>query len=137
MPDTRIPVALLIMRLTIAAFFAAWSSLKFYRPEWFENVFKNVYGLEFASQNMSWVVGLIQMLLVLLFVIGFLRTYTYGAIALMLCAGVVGSIPSLMEYTTYPNNLMWAGVPTLGAAISLFLLRDYDRYTVDGQRRKA
>lgn len=131
----RLALALLILRVTIAAFFGVWSSLKFYRPEWFENVFRNFYGLEFATRDMSSAVGVVQMLLVLAFVLGFQRTLSYAAIACMQAAGVVGSIPNLMNYTAYPNNLMWAAVPALGAAIALFILRQDDRYTIDGWRQ--
>lgn len=135
MPNTKLPFALLIMRLSIAAFFGAWTSLKFLRPEWFENVFQNAYGLEFISQEMAWVVGLTQVAIVVAFTVGFRRTYSYALLGLMQAAGVIGSIPSLINYTQYPNNLMWAAIPALGSAIALFLLRDYDKYSIDGWRR--
>lgn len=134
MPQTKLSISLLIMRLSIAAFFGAWTSLKFLRPEWFENVFQNTYGLAFASSSMAWIVGVVQVFLVLAFAVGAWRTVSYAALGLMQAAGVMGSIPSLMNYTQYPNNLMWAAVPALGSVIALFLLRDYDRYSIDGLR---
>ncbi|MEP2639992.1 hypothetical protein [Roseobacter sp.] len=135
MPETKLSFSLLIMRLSIAAFFGAWTSLKFLRPEWFENVFQNAYGLAFISQGMAWAVGLVQVAIVVAFAVGFMRTYSYAVMGLMQAAGVVGSIPSLMNYTQYPNNLMWAAVPALGSVVALFLLRDYDIYSVDGWRK--
>jgi hypothetical protein len=42
-----------------------------------------------------------------------------------------------MNYTTYPNNLMWAAVPALGAAIALFIMREYDEFSIDGARKKT
>lgn len=135
MPETKISIALLIMRLTLAAFFGVWSSLKFFRPSWFENVFQNTYGLDFASKDMSAIVGVIQILIVLAFVLGAYRTLSYAALGLMQAAGVLGSLPNLMNFTSYPNNLMWAAVPALGAVVALFILRDYDRFTVDGWRQ--
>lgn len=136
MYDKRISISLLIMRLSIAAFFGVWSSLKFYRPEWFENVFQNSYGLEFVTSHMATLVGVIQMVIVLSFVLGFQRGLSYAVMALMQAAGVLASIPNLMNFTQYPNNLMWAAVPALGAAIALFVLREYDRFTVDGWRNE-
>jgi len=135
MPETRLNFSLLIMRLSIAAFFGAWTSLKFLRPEWFENVFQNAYGLEFISREMAWAVGLFQVVIVVAFALGFMRVFSYAALGLMQAAGVVGSLPNLMNYTQYPNNLMWAAVPALGSVIALFLLRDYDRYSIDAWRK--
>lgn len=132
--DPKISLSLLIMRLSIAAFFGAWTSLKFTRPEWFENVFQNFYGLSFVSGQMAAIVGGLQLLLLLVFVLGVKRTISYGIMALMQAAGVLASIPNLMNLTQYPNNLMWAAVPALGCVVGLFLLRNYDRYTVDGLR---
>ena len=134
--EKKLSIALLIIRLSIAAFFGIWASLKFYRPEWFENVFKNFYGLEFITRDMSTYVGILQMLLVLVFVLGLWRTFSYGALMLMQGAGVIGSLPNLMNWTQYPNNLMWAAVPALGAAIALFILRHNDQFTVDGLRKR-
>lgn len=132
--ETKLSTALLTMRLTIGAFFGIWASLKFYRPEWFENVFKNFYGLDFITSDMSAYVGSLQLLIALVFIVGLWRTYSYGALVLMQAAGVLGSVPNLMEWTKYPNNLMWAAVPALGAAIALFVLRSEDRFSIDAWR---
>ena len=132
--DNKISLSLLIMRLGIAAFFGAWTSLKFTRPEWFENVFQNSYGLSFASSDMAAIVGGLQLLLLLAFVLGFKRTLSYGVMVLMQAAGVLASIPNLMNLTQYPNNLMWAAVPALASVVALFILRGYDRYTIDGMK---
>lgn len=130
-----LPYALLIMRLSLAAFMGVWSSLKFYRPSWFENVFQNAYGLSFISADVSVYFGALQMALVLVFAIGLWRTYSYGLIMLMQAAGVIGSYSSLMNFTKYPNNLLWTSVPALGAIIALWLMRECDLFTVDGWRR--
>ena len=134
MLEKKLSLSLLILRLTIAAFFGVWSSLKFFRPEWFQNVFQDFYKISFVTSDSSMIVGVIQMLIVLAFVLGYKRTISYGILVLMQGAGVLGSIPNLMNFTEYPNNLFWAAVPALGAAIVLFILRHEDRYTIDGRR---
>ncbi len=134
MPEVKLSISLFIMRISIAAFFGVWTSLKFFRPEWFENVFQNFYGLEFVSKDLAWIVGAAQVLIVVIFALGLWRGVTYAVLGLMQAAGVLGSVPNLMNFTQYPNNLMWAAVPALGAVIALYILRDYDRYSVDGMR---
>ncbi|MBT0958359.1 hypothetical protein IV417_13285 [Alphaproteobacteria bacterium KMM 3653] len=137
MTNIKLSASLLIIRLTIAAFFGAWASLKFYRPEWFENVFTNMYGLGFVTQDLSSYVGIAQMLLLALFTVGLWRTFSYASLALMQGAGVLGSIPNLMNYTNYPNNLMWTAVPAFGAAVALFIMRNEDSFSVDGMRKRS
>ena len=46
--------ALLVQRLAIALFLGVWTSLKFFRPEWFGNVYRpfvdpTAYGLDWAT----------------------------------------------------------------------------------------
>lgn len=127
MPSTRqLELALFILRLSIGAFLVVWTSLKFFRPEWMVNIFRNVYGQAWVTQDMSFFIGTIQGLLVLAFLVGFARTITYGLVTIMHATGVIGSIPGLINFTKYPNNLMWTAVATLGALVALFILRNWD-----------
>ena len=157
MSPTRLATALLILRLGIGAFLFVWASLKFLRPEWMQNVFRNTYQLAWVTREnidtLSLVVGTAQMLLVLLFVLGLWRTLTYGAVTLMHATGIVGALLTgnllfkgglvkavstgtfAIGYTQFPANLLWTSVTTLAALVALFLLRHADRWTIDGMRR--
>lgn len=130
----KVAFALLIIRLSIAAFFVAWTSLKFLRPEWFENIFHKFYGLEFITQNLASIFGAAQMLVVIAFALGLWRVVSYGIVLVMHAVGTFASLPNLMDYTTHPNQLMWAAVPVLGALVALFLLREEDLLSLDGLR---
>ena len=133
---TRLPLALLIVRLSSGAFLLVWASLKFLRPEWMQNVFRNTYGIADASADWAFWVGAGQLVLVILFVVGLWRTATYGLVTLMHATGIVGAGLSgaLWNFTNYPNNLLWTSVATLGALIALFILRHEDSWTLDGVR---
>ncbi|MEP3276943.1 MAG: hypothetical protein ABJN26_24185 [Stappiaceae bacterium] len=138
MPDQRrLEIALFILRLSTGAFLVAWTSLKFFRPEWMVNIFHNVYGQAWATQDLSYVIGGIQALLVLAFLAGFARTFTYGLVTIMHATGVIGSIPGLINFTKYPNNLMWAAVAALGALVALFILRKWDNlFSISGVKNR-
>ena len=152
----RLNIALLVMRLGIGAFLLVWASLKFFRPEWMVNVFRNTYGLGFVAADYAYVVGTLQLCVVLLFIVGLWRTPVYGFVTIMHGTGVVGSLlngsvlfkgglikalsTGVFEigYTRFPANLLWTSVATLAALIALFMLRHDDGFTVDGFRnRKA
>lgn len=149
---TRLNISLLIMRLSIGAFLAVWASLKFYRPEWMGNVFRGTYkmtwlkkdvgieflGMEFGFIDIAYTVGTFQILVVVLFVLGIWRTPIYGFITLMHATGIGGAAlgGALWRFTSYPQNLLWTSVATLGALVALFILRHHDGFTIDGLRKR-
>ncbi len=150
----RIPAALLILRLSIGVFLLVWASLKFLRPEWMVNVFRGTYGLDWVTADYAYVVGALQLLLVVAFILGVARTATYGLTTVMHATGIVGALlggnllfkGGLLNalstgtyeigYTTFPANLLWTSVATLGALVALFMMRHADAYTLDGIRSR-
>lgn len=138
----KIEIALLVIRLTCAVFLGLWATLKFHRPEWTQNIFKGAYrlselGLETLPPEVSYTLGGIQIIIVLAFAAGMFRFWTYGLMMLMSAAGVIGSFSSLLTYYNYPRNLMLTSIPTLGALIALFILRDMDNlFSLSARRKK-
>ncbi len=132
----RLEISLLILRLSTGAFLVVWTSLKFFRPEWMVNIFQNAYGQAWVTQDLAFLIGTIQGLLVLAFLIGFARRITYGLVTLMHATGVIASIPGLINFTQYPNNLMWTAVGTLGALVALYIMRDRDNLLSVSGRNK-
>ena len=131
----RLEFALLTLRIGIGSFMVVWASLKFFRPGWMVNVFTKTYGLEWVTHDMAFVVGSIQMIIVIAFITGFFRTWSYGIVLVMHATGVIGSISSLVNFTRFPNNLLWTSVATLAGLIALFLLRNHDNLlSFDGRR---
>ena len=142
--------ALLIQRLSIAAFLAVWTSLKFLRPEWFGNVYKPfldpaAYGVDWTT--LAQAVGWAQAALVVLFVLGLFRTPVYALVTAVHATGVLNAAVSgrLIDWSdplgnpvwvNFPNNLLWTSVATLGALVALFIMRRADRYTLDGLVRE-
>ncbi len=137
--ERRIEIALLVIRVTAAIFLGLWATLKFHRPEWQRNIFEGSYNISFftVTDNLSYFLGGIQIIIVLAFVSGFMRTYTYGLVMLMSAAGVIGSLGSFLTYYNYPKNLLLTSIPTLGALIALFILRDMDNlFSMSAKKKK-
>ena len=139
----RLEVSLFIIRITAAIFLGLWATLKFHRPSWTQNIFKGSYGLESLGletlpPEASYLLGGIQILIVLAFALGLWKTWTYGLMMLMSAAGVLGSLGSyvgineageiIANYTKYPRNLMLTAIPTLGALTALFIMRHSDNF---------
>ena len=123
--DKTLGTALLAMRLALAAFLLVWVFQKLLVPAGAAGVFKNFYGAELSSTVVLGL-GLAQLLLVLAFAAGALKTWTYGAIVLMNLSSLIVSFPRLMDPYKVPNALFWASLPVLAASVALFLLRDRD-----------
>lgn len=129
--DSRLAWSLLALRWTVFVVIAAWTIDKFIRPDHAASVFAGFYGLEGWSDVVMKVVGGAEALLLLAFVAGVAKRWTYGAVL------VLHGISTLSSYKQYlapfegPNLLFFAAWPMLAACLTLFLLREDDtRWTL-------
>ncbi|MEQ8387589.1 MAG: DoxX protein [Alphaproteobacteria bacterium] len=131
--ERRLEISLAIMRLTMAAFFLVWTLEKFVAPESTQGIFSHFYMTE-ISVSTVYIAGAVQLLLVLGFLLGIWKLATYGAILVMHGVSTLSTVGILVDpwASGTPNHLFWAGVPVLGMAVALFLLRDRDRWLTLG-----
>jgi len=123
--ENKLAPALLVMRLTIAAFLLVWVADKFFVPEHAQRVFESFYATS-PSSGMLLAAALVQLIIVLAFAAGAFKTYSYGIVLLMHAVSNLVSWKMLINPLAVPNILFWAGIPVLGAMIALFMLREHD-----------
>ena len=130
MEQQRIANALLLLRLGVFIVMIMWTLDKFINPQHSGAVFDNFYGLSGLSDATFMIIGFLQLLVVLAFVAGFMKRYSYGII---LALHSVSTLSSWQQYLDGFNNLLFfAAWPMLAACIVLYMLRDLDtRWTVD------
>lgn len=121
-----LPQALLILRLSIGAFFLVWALEKIIAPDVAVRVFNTFY-LSDPPHAVIMVLGVLQTILILGFMAGLFKTWTYGALLAMHAVSTLSTWARLINPYEPPNHLFWAAVPVLGALVALFLLRDQDR----------
>lgn len=127
MTSTRkMEIGLATIRITTAAFFLVWSLEKIIAPEIAQKVFARFYAST-ISPSVSIALGILQTAIVLLFLAGLFKLWTYGAILGMHAVSTLSSYEPLLNPYTPPNHLFWAAVPTLGAIFALFLMRKEDQ----------
>ena len=124
--DKRLPVALLIMRFSLALFLLPWVIEKFTKPEQTAGIFAHFYHIENLPVVGSYVIGGFWALLLLAFVTGFMKRISYGIVMLLHGAGTVFTIPTMLPFLDTYNHLFLAAIPTLGAMIALYIMRDRD-----------
>lgn len=130
----NLEISLLTLRVSVAAVMLVWAVDKFVRPEHSSSVFAGFYGVSGVGEGLVLGLGVAQVLLVLAFLAGVARTWTYGAIGLLHAASTFVSWRQYLAPFEGANILFFAAWPMLAACLTLFLLRDQDRLWVLGRK---
>jgi len=133
-PDqARISLALLWLRLGVFITMLMWTLDKFVQPEHAARVFENFYGLGGLGENAFLIIGGLELVLIVAFVLGVAKRFTYGAVLLL---HLISTLSSYQQYLDpFKNLLFFAAWPMLAACAALYLLRDLDTRFVVGTVR--
>lgn len=114
-----------------------WNVDKFLNPEHAAGVFENFYGLGGLSETAFYVIGAVQLAVVLGFLLGLYRTYTYAIVLALHAVSTLSSFRQYFDPFSGPNLLFFAAWPMLAALLALFLLRKWDTLlSIDARRGK-
>jgi hypothetical protein len=129
----RLEVSLLLLRLSLGLVMMVWAFDKILNPGHGAAVLESFYGLSGVGESLIPMIGVAQGLIVLAFLLGLARTWSYGAVLLM------HAVTTAVSWSAYlrplENILFFAAWPMLAGLIALFLLRDEDRIASLGRRR--
>lgn len=125
--DIRLRLSLFLLRLTVFLVMLMWTLDKFINPEHAADVYETFYSVGGLRPVMMYTLGGIEAVILLLFVVGYAKTYTYGAVLLFHAVSTLSSYPQYLAPFDGPNLLFFAAWPMLSACLALFLLRDRDR----------
>jgi hypothetical protein len=121
----RLSISLLLLRLSLGAVMMVWAFDKMLNPEHGAAVLEGFYGLAGVGEQVIRLMGVVQGIIVLGFLLGIARTWTYGAVLLM------HAVTTLVSWRAYleplENILFFAAWPMLAGLVTLFLLRREDR----------
>lgn len=124
--EARLGWSLFGLRIGVAIVMWMWTLDKMVNPSHAGAVFENFYMIANVSSTALFAIALIQLVIVLAFTIGILKTWSYGLVLIM---HAISTLSSYRQYLDpWDHLLFFAAWPMLAAIIALFLLRDYDRY---------
>ena len=129
----KLEISLFALRLGIAMVMLPWALDKLVRPEHSAQVFAGFYAMPGLGETAFVILGIGQLLLVLAFLAGIARTWTYGAILLLHAVSTLSSWRQYLDPYEGVNLLFFAAWPMLAACLALFLLRDQDRLLTLGR----
>ena len=130
--QSKIAMSTLILRVSIFLFMLPWALEKFTDPETTAKIFAGFYKIKDLPATGSYAVGTVWLLLLLAFVTGFKKRISYFLVALFHGVGTIFTIPKLLPFLDTYNHLFLAAIPTLGAMVALYLLREHDTiFTID------
>jgi hypothetical protein len=115
--------------------FLVWTLDKLVLPEHAAKVFTSFYGLGGLSESIFYAIGAAQLVLILAFVGGLFKTWTYGAILIFHGVSTLAAFSKYLQ--PFDNLLFFAAWPMLAACAALFLLREYDTLTLSRQPGSA
>jgi len=127
--QNRLQWSLFSLRLGVFIVMIMWTLDKFVNPGHSARIFEHFYGISGSTDIVAYVLGALQLLLVLAFMAGIKKRITYGIIFIM---HGLSTLSSYNQYIDGFNNLLFfTAWPMWAAIFTLYLLRDEDlKFTV-------
>jgi len=130
--EDRLPLSLLLLRVGVFVVMLMWTLDKFLHPEHAASVYERFYFLPGLASPVFYLIGAAELALIIGFIIGFKKRFTYGAILLLHGVSTVSSYRQYLSPFETGHLLFFAAWPMLAACFALYYLRDADiRWVVD------
>lgn len=130
--EKKLRFSLLLLRLGIFTVMLMWTLDKFIEPEHSVGIFKKFYFLSGFNNQIIYAIGAIEMIIILCFLFGFLKRWTYGTVLIL---HAVSTFSAFRQYLDpWSHLLFFAAWPMLSASVTLYLFRDEDVLLTVGQK---
>jgi len=126
--NARVQTSLFLLRLGVFIVMLMWTLDKLVNPDHAAAVFERFYFIGGLGSTIFLIIGLAELALILAFLLGVKKTFTYGAVLVL---HGVSTLSSYQQYMGFESLLFFAAWPMLAACFALFYLRDLDtKYTL-------
>lgn len=128
--NKNLALSLLLLRLGVFIVMLMWTLDKFVNPGHAAAILEKFYLLEGVGTQIVYALGTLEMLLILGFILGYKKKWTYGIVLALHASSTLSSFGQYLD--PWKHMLFFAAWPMLAACISLYLLRDDDTlFTVE------
>ena len=101
-----------------------WTLDKFVAVDHATSVFSKFYFLNGLGASAIYAIGVVELVIVIAFVLGIAKRFSYGAVFLFHAVSTLASFP--MYLNPAEGRLFFAAWPMLAACFALYLLRESD-----------
>lgn len=130
--DNRLSLVLLLLRLSVFLVMLMWTLDKFFRPEHAAAVYEKFYLISGLNNSIFYLIGLVQLVIIIGFLLGFKKKWTYGAVLILHAVSTFSTYQRYLAPFAENNLLFYAAWPMLAACFALYSLRDVDtKWVID------
>ncbi len=122
----RTATPLLLMRLSVFLVMLVWTLDKFINPTHAARVYEHFYLIAGLGETTFIAIGVAELLLLAVFVVGWQKRWTYGAVLILHAVSTLSSYEQYLSPFKGTNLLFFAAWPMLAACFTLYYLRDLD-----------
>jgi hypothetical protein len=115
------------MRISVFIVMLMWTLDKFINPGHSAKIFESFYAIQGLQNSIMAVIGGVELALLVGFVLGLYKKWTYGMVLLLHAVSTVSSYKQYFSPFESPHLLFFAAWPMLAGCLMLYLLRDEDR----------
>lgn len=123
----KLEISLLSLRLGVFIVMLMWNVDKFARVDHAKAVFEKFYYLAGLGNQIMYAIAGAQLLLILAFLIGVKKRWSYGLVFFIHGVSTVSSFKQYFNPFEGGNLLFFAAWPMLAACFTLYVMRDFDR----------
>lgn len=132
--EERLPLALAFLRLSVFLLMFLWTIDKFLNSEHAAQVYAMFYFLGGLGAVAIYVIGIIELVIILGFVLGVQKSLTYGVVLVLHGISTFSAFRQYLNPFDGPNLLFFAAWPALAACYTLYVLREFDTRWMVGSR---
>lgn len=130
--EERLPLVLLLLRVGVFVVMFVWTLDKLVHPEHAAKVYAKYYLLEGLAPTAFYAIGIIELVIIAGFLLGFMKRWTYGIVLVLHAISTVSTFGNYL--VPFSNLLYFAAWPMLAACFALYYLRDADILLVVDKR---
>jgi putative oxidoreductase len=124
--DKRVSLSLLVLRFGVFIVMFMWTLDKFVNPAHAMKVYAVFYFLKGLDATTMYVIAAVEMIIIIGFLLGYLKTLTYGAVLVFHAISTFSSYKQYLAPYADGHLMFFAAWPMLAASFALFYLRDKD-----------
>ena len=124
--ENRLPLALLLLRLSVFLVMFVWTVDKFVEPQHASKIMAVFYSVGGVGDFVIYLLATIELAVIVAFLLGFAKQWSYGLVLLMHAVSTLSSYKKYLHPFEPPNLLFFAAIPMLAACFVLYYLREAD-----------